>query len=198
MPYHEIVDDLDRRYFLAQLCADVCFVCDGFWDQHPHRWPGQRPFGFFETEWDAAQRIFILRASGLGFAAIAKILNEDGIPAKRRGTKWHTETVNRAVWNIKYEDEKSKRSNGRIDAALMPLPFPRRPGYQPWEDYESRLAAWKSETKRIKERAFAMQREARLECARIDENFDIMDENAPTGAHYLAHVASRKEAVHAK
>jgi len=42
-------------------------------------------------------RILELRGQGLTFAAIAKVLNTDGVPTSRNGSRWYPSTVNKVT-----------------------------------------------------------------------------------------------------
>src|SRR5215469_5471782 len=58
------------------------------------RCEGRKPFGYYEGEAEALERIRTLRAEGLGFDRIAARLNEEGVPT-RTGKLWHGVVVNR-------------------------------------------------------------------------------------------------------
>ncbi len=57
---------------------------------------GRKPFGFYESEAEALDRIKALKAEGLGFDRIAAKLNEENIPT-RTGKRWHGVVVNRIL-----------------------------------------------------------------------------------------------------
>jgi len=61
------------------------------------RYEGQRQFTERPEGQRAIQRIMELRGAGLGFDKIAHTLNAEGIPTKRRGTRWHGSTINKMV-----------------------------------------------------------------------------------------------------
>jgi DNA invertase Pin-like site-specific DNA recombinase len=58
------------------------------------RCEGRKPFGYYEGERAAIERMKALKASGMGFDRIAAALNEEGIQT-RTGTRWHGLVVNR-------------------------------------------------------------------------------------------------------
>ena len=60
------------------------------------RCEGRKPFGFYEGEPEALERIKALRAEGLGFDRIAAKLNAEGVPT-RTGKRWHGVVVNRIL-----------------------------------------------------------------------------------------------------
>jgi DNA invertase Pin-like site-specific DNA recombinase len=60
------------------------------------RCEGRKPFGRDESERLAIQRMEELRANGLSYDRIAKLLNAEGIPT-RTGTQWHGVVVNRIL-----------------------------------------------------------------------------------------------------
>ena len=57
---------------------------------------GRKPFGFYESEPEALDRIKALKAEGLGFDRIAAKLNEEKIPT-RTGKRWHGVVINRIL-----------------------------------------------------------------------------------------------------
>jgi DNA invertase Pin-like site-specific DNA recombinase len=60
------------------------------------RCEGRKPFGYFEGEAAAIERVKALRAEGLGFDRIAARLNEEHIPT-RTGRPWHGVVINRIL-----------------------------------------------------------------------------------------------------
>ena len=60
------------------------------------RCEGRKPFGFYEGEAAAMDRIKSLRAENIGFDRIAAKLNEEGLPT-RTGKPWHGIVVNRIL-----------------------------------------------------------------------------------------------------
>ena len=60
------------------------------------RCEGRKPFGYYEGEPAALDRIKALRAEGLGFDRIAARMNEERIPS-RTGKPWHGVVVNRIL-----------------------------------------------------------------------------------------------------
>jgi DNA invertase Pin-like site-specific DNA recombinase len=60
------------------------------------RCEGRKPYGFYEGEAAALDRVKALRAEGLGFDRIAVRLNEERIPT-RTGRPWHGVVVNRIL-----------------------------------------------------------------------------------------------------
>lgn len=60
------------------------------------RCEGRKPFGHYEGEEKALERIRALRAEGLGFDRIAVRMNEEGIPT-RTGKPWHGVVINRIL-----------------------------------------------------------------------------------------------------
>src|SRR5580698_7292635 len=58
------------------------------------RCEGRKPFGYFEGEAAARERMKALRAEGLGFDRIAVRLNAEQVPT-RTGKPWHGVVVNR-------------------------------------------------------------------------------------------------------
>jgi hypothetical protein len=60
------------------------------------RCEGRKPYGFYEGEAVAVERIKALRAGGLGFDRVAAKLNEEGVPT-RTGKPWHGVVVNRIL-----------------------------------------------------------------------------------------------------
>ena len=60
------------------------------------RCEGRKPFGFYDGEATAVERIQALRNEGLGFDRIARQLNSEGIPT-RTGRPWHGIVVNRIL-----------------------------------------------------------------------------------------------------
>ena len=60
------------------------------------RCEGRKPFGYFEGEPAAVDRMKALRAEGLGFDRIAAKLNEEGL-STRTGRPWHGVVVNRIL-----------------------------------------------------------------------------------------------------
>lgn len=57
---------------------------------------GRKPYGFYEGESAALDRVKVLRAEGLGFDRIAARLNEEHVPT-RTGRPWHGVVVNRIL-----------------------------------------------------------------------------------------------------
>jgi DNA invertase Pin-like site-specific DNA recombinase len=60
------------------------------------RCEGRKPYGFYEGEGAALDRVKALRAEGLGFDRIAAQLNEEHIPT-RTGRPWHGVVINRIL-----------------------------------------------------------------------------------------------------
>jgi hypothetical protein len=60
------------------------------------RCEGRKPFGYYEGEQAAVERMRALRNEGLGFDRIARQLNSEGIPT-RTGRPWHGFVVNRIL-----------------------------------------------------------------------------------------------------
>jgi DNA invertase Pin-like site-specific DNA recombinase len=60
------------------------------------RCEGRKPFGHYEGEAEALERIQALRNEGLGFDRIAARLNSEGVPT-RTGRPWHGMVVNRIL-----------------------------------------------------------------------------------------------------
>jgi hypothetical protein len=54
------------------------------------------PFGYYEGEQKAVERMRALKKEGLGFDRIARQLNSEGIPT-RTGRPWHGVAVNRIL-----------------------------------------------------------------------------------------------------
>ncbi len=60
------------------------------------RCEGRKPFGHYEGEEKALERMKALRAEGLGFDRIAAKLNEEGVPT-RTAKPWHGVVINRIL-----------------------------------------------------------------------------------------------------
>lgn len=60
------------------------------------RCEGRKPYGYYEGETTALERLKSLRAEGLGFDRIAARMNEEHIPT-RTGKPWHGVVVNRIL-----------------------------------------------------------------------------------------------------
>lgn len=60
------------------------------------RCEGRKPYGFYEGEAEAMERVKALRAEGLGFDRIAARLNEENVPT-RTGRPWHGVVINRIL-----------------------------------------------------------------------------------------------------
>src|SRR6516164_5725480 len=60
------------------------------------RCEGRKPYGYYEGEAAALERLKALRAEGLGFDRIAARMNEEGI-STRTGKPWHGVVVNRIL-----------------------------------------------------------------------------------------------------
>ena len=60
------------------------------------RCEGRKPFGYYQGEELAVERMPELRNEGLGFDRIARQLNSEGIPT-RTGRPWHGFVVNRIL-----------------------------------------------------------------------------------------------------
>jgi len=60
------------------------------------RCEGRKPYGFYEGEAAAVERMKALRVEGLGFDRIAARLNEDGV-LSRTGKPWHGVVINRIL-----------------------------------------------------------------------------------------------------
>ena len=60
------------------------------------RCEGRKPYGFYEGEAGALERMRALRAEGLGFDRIAAKLNGEGV-STRTGRPWHGVVVNRIL-----------------------------------------------------------------------------------------------------
>ena len=60
------------------------------------RCEGRKPFGYYEGEATAVERMRALRNEGLGFDRIARRLNSEGIPT-RTGRPWHGVVINRIL-----------------------------------------------------------------------------------------------------
>lgn len=56
----------------------------------------------FDDEVEIVKAIFVMRADGLSYLTISKILNEDGVSTKRGG-KWYAATVKYILNNPKYQ-----------------------------------------------------------------------------------------------
>jgi DNA invertase Pin-like site-specific DNA recombinase len=65
-------------------------------DRGPHRPPRGRP-GLGHADPDLAERIAALRARGLSLQAVARELNEAGIPTPRGGREWRASSVQSAL-----------------------------------------------------------------------------------------------------
>jgi DNA invertase Pin-like site-specific DNA recombinase len=57
------------------------------------RCEGRKPFGYYEGEETALERMKVLRETGVGFDRIADILNAEGLKP-RTGARWWGKTVN--------------------------------------------------------------------------------------------------------
>jgi hypothetical protein len=60
------------------------------------RCEGRKPYGYYEGEAAALDRLKALRGEGLGFDRVAARMNEEGIPT-RTGKPWHGVVVNRIL-----------------------------------------------------------------------------------------------------
>jgi hypothetical protein len=60
------------------------------------RCEGRKPYGFYDGESAALERLKALRAEGMGFDRIAAKLNEEGVPT-RTGKPWHGVVINRIL-----------------------------------------------------------------------------------------------------
>lgn len=60
------------------------------------RCEGRKPYGFYDGESGAIERMKALRATGMGFDRIAAQLNAEGI-RPRIGERWHGQVVNRIL-----------------------------------------------------------------------------------------------------
>jgi DNA invertase Pin-like site-specific DNA recombinase len=60
------------------------------------RCEGRKPYGFYDGEGEALERLKALRSEGLPFERIAACLNEEGVPT-RTGRPWHGVVVNRIL-----------------------------------------------------------------------------------------------------
>jgi DNA invertase Pin-like site-specific DNA recombinase len=60
------------------------------------RCEGRKPYGFYDGEAAALERVRTLRAEGLGFDRIAAQLNAENVPT-RTGRPWHGVVVNRIL-----------------------------------------------------------------------------------------------------
>jgi len=60
------------------------------------RCEGRKPYGYYDGEAAALERLKALRAEGLGFDRIAAHLNDEHIPT-RTGRPWHGVVVNRIL-----------------------------------------------------------------------------------------------------
>jgi len=60
------------------------------------RCEGRKPFGHYEGEQEAKNRMEVLRSEGMGFDRIAVKLNAEGVPT-RTGKPWHGVVVNRIL-----------------------------------------------------------------------------------------------------
>jgi len=60
------------------------------------RCEGRKPFGHYEGEDKALERMKALRAEGMGFDKLAAKLNEEGLPT-RTGKPWHGVVINRIL-----------------------------------------------------------------------------------------------------
>jgi hypothetical protein len=103
----------DRIAFINELCEQTANVCAGEYEYRricSLSGAGQRPYGFSKDgNLDGLHRLMVLRAAGYGFRDIAHVLNEEGVPTKRDGTRWQSFSVNRIVrWysdrNIQLKD----------------------------------------------------------------------------------------------
>jgi DNA invertase Pin-like site-specific DNA recombinase len=54
---------------------------------------GRKAFGHYQGEFEAIERMKVLRVQGLGYDRIAAVLNSDGVPL-RTGAKWWGKTIN--------------------------------------------------------------------------------------------------------
>jgi DNA invertase Pin-like site-specific DNA recombinase len=70
------------------------------------RCEGRKPYGFYDGESDALERMRALRAEGLGYDRIADLLNAEGL-RPRTGAQWWGKTVN----NILAQTEPSAANN---------------------------------------------------------------------------------------
>jgi len=60
------------------------------------RCEGRKPYGFYDGEAGALERVKALRAEGLGFDRIAARLNQEHVPT-RTGRPWHGVVINRIL-----------------------------------------------------------------------------------------------------
>ncbi len=60
------------------------------------RCEGRKPFGYYDGEREALERMETLRSEGMGFDRLAVKLNEEGVPT-RTGKSWHGVVVNRIL-----------------------------------------------------------------------------------------------------
>ena len=60
------------------------------------RCEGRKPFGHYEGDAAAIERMKALRAEGLGFDRIAARLNEESVPT-RTAKPWHGVVINRIL-----------------------------------------------------------------------------------------------------
>jgi len=61
------------------------------------RCEGRKPYGASEGEQDIIARMKELRASGMAFDRIAATLNEEGVPTRTAGKRWHGFAVNQIL-----------------------------------------------------------------------------------------------------
>ena len=61
------------------------------------RCEGAKQYGFYPGEEAILRRICELRKGGMGFDRVATTLNAEGVPTRRRGSRWHGMTVNQIL-----------------------------------------------------------------------------------------------------
>lgn len=85
------ISQFDRAMLTAKMSAAKKRIRDS-----GQRCDGRKPFGWWEMESAALEKMRELRATGMGFDAIAADLNAAGVPT-RTGRPWHGVVVNRIL-----------------------------------------------------------------------------------------------------
>ena len=115
------------------------------------RCEGRKPYGATDGEQAIIARLEELRASGMAFDRIAATLNDDGVPTRTPGKRWHGFAVNQI---LKRSTWQQRLNPGGPKNHLTAVFNGKLPGGDVCEGLKDQLACRKT-LKKMKDKAFA-------------------------------------------
>ncbi len=82
------------------------------------RCEGRKPFGTTDTERAIIARMKELRASGMAYDRIAAMFNDEGVPTRTAGKRWHGFAINQILKSAARSNDKGysrRRSSGKME-----------------------------------------------------------------------------------